>query len=278
VTTSTPPLPFASRALGAIAMIAALVLLALVVAHWGWRWFGPAPALYEPAAPPSAPLERIAAAHLFGASPAVGRPRAEPVRIDDLRLLGVLAQAEGKGYALFRQGSGGVVLVAAGGELAPGVRVETVRPDGVTILESGARRDIVLRPAAARNARPAPVAAAGSRASACAVPAGFRGPIVRLNAELLGGMINTPEAWKGLVQTEGGALVVRDQSGFAGMMSLKSGDRVERANGIALMIPDDIVSAVLQPLVKSQPVWVSGTREGRAQQWLYLNAGSCPAA
>jgi hypothetical protein len=61
------------------------------------------------------------------------------------------------------------------------------------------------------------------------------------------------------------------------MMSLKSGDRVERANGIALMIPDDIASAVLKPLTRSEPVWVSGTRQGKAQQWLYLNAGACPS-
>lgn len=278
MTTSTPPPPFASRALGAFSMVAALALLALVVAHWGWRWLGPAPALREPARPASAPLERIAAAHLFGAAPAGPRAPNEPVATGDLRLLGVFAQAEGKGYALFRQGSRGPLLVAAGGEVVPGVRVEAVRPDGVTILEAGARRDVTLRATAVPRAKPAATGASASRVAACAVPTGFSGPIVRLNAELLGGMINTPGAWKGLVQTEGGALVVRDETGFAGMMSLKSGDRVERANGIALMIPDDIISAVLKPLSNSQPVWVLGAREGKAQQWLYLNAGSCPAA
>ncbi|HTP48794.1 MAG TPA: type II secretion system protein N [Casimicrobiaceae bacterium] len=278
MTSSTPPPPFASRALGAVAMIAALALLALVVAHWGWRWFAPALARHEAAPPASAPLERIAAAHLFGASPGTPRAPNEPVAAGDLRLLGVLAQAEGKGYALFRQASRGPVLVAAGGEVAPGVRVEAVRPDGVTLLDGGTRRDIALRAAAVPKAKPAATGASASRVAACTVPAGFSGPIVRLNAELLGGMINTPGAWKGLVQTEGGALVVRDETGFAGMMSLKSGDRVERANGIALMIPDDITSAVLKPLSNSQPVWVLGAREGKPQQWLYLNAGSCPAA
>jgi hypothetical protein len=60
------------------------------------------------------------------------------------------------------------------------------------------------------------------------------------------------------------------------MTSLRSGDRVEGANGIPLVIPDDIGSAVLVPLTKSQPVWVLGTRDGKRQQWLYLNAGACP--
>jgi len=55
------------------------------------------------------------------------------------------------------------------------------------------------------------------------------------------------------------------------------GDHVERANGIALAIPDDIGATVLKPLTRSQPVWVSGTREDRPQQWLYLNAGACPS-
>jgi len=277
VTTSTPPaLPLAWRALGAIALVAALALLALVLAHWGWRWFGPAPVASEPGPPAGALLERIAAARLFGAA-APDQARPEPAATGDLRLLGVFAQDEGKGYALFRQGTRGPLLVAAGGEIAPGVRLEAVQPGGVTILDAGVRREIVLRPAQLPKARPA-IAAAAQRSAACAVPAGFSGSVVRLNAELLGGMINTPDAWKGLLQTETGALVVRDQSGFAGMMSLRSGDRVERANGIALMVPDDIVVAVLKPLAKSQPVWVSGTREGRTQQWLYLNAGSCPAA
>ena len=51
---------------------------------------------------------------------------------------------------------------------------------------------------------------------------------------------------------------------------------MERANGIPLAIPADIASTVLQPLTKSQAVWVAGTREGKPQQWLYLNAGACP--
>ena len=108
------------------------------------------------------------------------------------------------------------------------------------------------------------------------VPPGFTGPVVRLNAELLGGVTGTPDGWKALLEPGSGALIVRDQSGFAGMLGLKNGDRVERANGIPLLIPGDIVSTVLQPLTKSQAVWVAGTRDGKPQQWLYLNAGACP--
>jgi type II secretory pathway component PulC len=90
-------------------------------------------------------------------------------------------------------------------------------------------------------------------------------------------MTDAPDAWKALLETAPGALVVRDQSGFAGMLGLKNGDRVERANGIPLVMPSDIAFTVLQPLTKSQAVWVAGTRDGKPQQWLFLNAGACPA-
>jgi hypothetical protein len=89
-------------------------------------------------------------------------------------------------------------------------------------------------------------------------------------------MIGAPDSWKALVQSGPGGLVVRDQSGFASMMGLRNGDHVERANGIALAIPDDIAATVLKPLTRSQPVWVSGLRDDKPQQWLYLNAGACP--
>ena len=155
------------------------------------------------------------------------------------------------------------------------MKLDSVRPDGVTVIDAGARRDIALR-AAAADARPA-VVATGAKSSACKVPAGFIGPIVRLNAELLGGMTSTPDAWKAFLEPGAGALIVRDQSGFAGMLGLKNGDRIERANGVALAIPSDIALTVLQPLTRSQSVWVAGTRDGKPQQWLYINAGACPA-
>ena len=89
-------------------------------------------------------------------------------------------------------------------------------------------------------------------------------------------MIAAPDSWKALVQPGPGGLIVRDQSGFAGMMGLRNGDRVERANGITLALPEDIAGTVLRPLTRSQPVAVAGSRDGKPQQWLYLNAGACP--
>jgi hypothetical protein len=273
VTDAAPPWRW--RIIAAGAMLGALALLAVVLAYWGWRWFGPAPVIIAPPVADGDVGRRIAAAHLFGkAGPAV--TASEPAAAGgELRLLGVFAQRDGQGYALFRAGARGALLIAAGSDVAPGVRLDAVGPGGVTLIQDGARREIALRSVVPDRPR-LPLAATSTKATACSAPAGFAGQVVKLNAELLSGMIGAPDTWKALLKADADGLVVRDQSGFAGMMGLKNGDHVERANGIALAIPDDIAGTVLKPLTRSQPVFVSGMREGKAQQWLYLNAGACP--
>ncbi|HEV2977691.1 MAG TPA: type II secretion system protein N [Casimicrobiaceae bacterium] len=271
--------PWRWRILSGAFLLVALALLALVLAHWGWRWFGPTPVSIAPRVADGDFSRRIAEAHLFGATAAKSVAASEPAAAaGDLRLLGVFAQRDGRGYALFRAGARGALFVAAGSEAAPGVRLESVQPGGVTLVEGGVRRAVVLRGAGqADKAQPAIATASSGKSAGCAAPAGFAGPVIRLNAELLSGMIGTPDTWKALLQPVAGGLIVRDQSGFAGMMGLRNGDRVDHANGIALAIPDDIGATVLKPLTRSQPVWVSGMRDDKPQQWLYLNAGACPA-
>ena len=285
----SPP-PRRVRVVAAVGLVAALALLALVLAHWGWTWFGPAPAVIAVPVSETDLAARAASTRLFGSSTPTPDNAPAGADLGDLRLLGVFAESGGNGYAVFRAGPRGAIVAEAGDEIAPGVRLERVRPDGVNIIDGGAPRDLSLRSAtpaadASKPASGAPQVAlaapaskpeAGGPPAACVPPPGFKGPIVRLNAELLGGMIDAPAAWKTLVARASGALVVRDQSGYAGMLGLKNGDRVERANGIALEVPDDIPATVLKPLVRSQQVWLQGTRGGKPQQWLYLNAGACP--
>jgi hypothetical protein len=259
----------------AVAWLLALSVLALTVAHWVWKWLAPEPVSIPLVIPDADVVHRVADAKLFGVAPASTEASATTPSIGDLRLLGIFALRDGGGYALFRTARG-PLFVAAGQAINSGVRLESVRPDGVTLSDAGTRREMPLR-GPSTEAKPVVVAAQNAKRSACAAPAGFTGPIVRLNAELLGGMTSTPDAWKALLEPAPGGLIVRDQSGFAGMLGLKNGDRVERANGIALRIPGDISSIVLLPLTRSQAVWVAGTRDGKPQQWLYLNTGACPA-
>jgi len=273
-TASQGSLPWRWKLIAGLAWVVAIAVLALVLAHWIWRWFGPAPVAMPIVAPSGDLPRRIAEAGLFGVA-AAGPANAVQSFTGDLKLLGVFAQRDGQGYALFRAGARGPLLIAAGQDIASGVQLESVRPDGVTLVDNGQRRSMLLRAASAPEKRLPVAAASNARTPACG--AGFAGPIIKLNAELLGGMTAAPDGWKALLEPGAGGLVVRDQGGFAGMLGLRNGDRVETANGIALAIPDDIASTVLQPLTRSQPVWVSGTRGGKPQQWLYLNAGACPA-
>lgn len=271
---------------GFLAQSAALALLAGVLASWGWRVAGPAAVSVTPATPAD-PAAVILASGLWhgpgAAGPAPEARKDEPAALaGDTRLVGVFAEREGRGYALFRLPSG-PRLVGAGQEIAQGASLVAVFPDGITIREGGTERRIALRgePAAkvtpaAPNAAPT-TAARPARSAACTPPAGFKGPVLRLNAELFQGIIAKPETWTTLFVAERGGLAVRSDSGFSAMLAMRKGDRLTQANGIALTAPDDLVSAVLRPLAAQQQVRVAGQRDGQPREWLLLNAGSCPA-
>ncbi len=90
-------------------------------------------------------------------------------------------------------------------------------------------------------------------------------------------MAAQPQSWAALLAPAKGALVVRDDTGLAAMLGMKAGDRIVQANGIALLAIDDVLSAIVKPLSASQPVRLSGARGGKPREWLFLNAGACPA-
>jgi hypothetical protein len=193
----------------------------------------------------------------------------------------VFAERDGGGYALFRLPDRGPVLVAAGREVATDVTLLAVHPEGVRVQDRGIEREIRLR-AAAQPATPvvAPATSAGMAGDAvrvaCRAPAGFKGPVYRLNAELLTGIASQPESWTAVLAPVAGGLTVRDQSGFASMLGMKAGDRMAQANGIALAGVDDVLVAFVKPLIANQAVHVVGVREGKPAEWLFVNAGACP--
>ena len=272
------------RALALLATLASAALLAVVLAYWGWRFFGPA-RVHIPPATPSDPLAVLLASGLLSADSAPVAPgaidSAPQVLGSDVRLLGVFAEANGRGYALFKLPSG-PKLVAVGQEITPGAMLKSVQSDAIGIGEGGRERTIPLRaaavktsasPPAANKATAAPASAPAVK-SACAAPANFKGQVVALNAELLSGLMTQPESWQALVEPVNGALTVRDDSGFATMLGLKRGDRIEQANGIALAAPADVVGVVLRPLVANQPVRLTGSRDGQPRE-LWLRNASC---
>jgi len=254
-----------------IANLVAIGALAAVVAFWGWRWLGPAP---EPVS--RKPVDDIAAA--LGVSPPFGAaqvPAGAPAAPSapapgDVRLLGVLAEPEGRGRALFRLPDGSARLATAGDSLGAAGTLAAVYPDGVTLRGASGERRMPLRLPAAVPV-PAPAAA---RQAAC-VPAGYRGPVVRLNAELVTGMIQQPQSLAAIVEAKDGALILRDESGFGGMLGLRKGDRVTQANGIALRAPEDLIVALLRPLAANQSVRIAGLRGSEPQELLLVNAAAC---
>jgi len=286
------PVDFAWRASAVLAGLLAGAALAWVIAHWTWMLLAPAPARIA-SAPADDPAGAIVGAQLFG-SPGRDATTAAPAdTIGDVRLLGVIVRQDGSGYALFRVPSG-PRLVAPGQEVAPGLTLASIRNDGVTVRDAGADRTLALRgpkaraagaattPAAPPNGSAAPKARtpdsrgpnlAAADTAKCQPPAGFRGEIVRLNVELVGGLIAQPDAWRAMVEPVNGALVVRETAGFGQMIGLQQGDRVEQANGIALTVPDDVVGAVLRPLAANQPVRLTGKRHGQPRELWIANVG-----
>lgn len=263
-----------------VATIAAGLLLVWVIAFWMWQWVAPAPVHVIPAEPRD-PVAAIAAAGwLATTAPAATTADAPTTLAGDVRFLGVFADTGGGGYALFRL-PGGPKLVRQGGEITSGSTLVAVQPLSIRIRDAGGERTVLLRadaplkPVTAATAGSAPRSARNS--AACTPPPGFRGQVVKLNGELLQGLATQPDALRAIVTpVPGGGMSVRDGSGFAQMIGLKPGDRVKLANGIQLSSAEDVMAAVLTPLVANQQVRLSGTRDGQAREMLLLNAGTCP--
>ncbi len=269
-----------------VATLAAAVVLAGVVAHWGWRWLGPESVPLPPVTDvPASPAAAILATPWFGAAdkrtdlPAARAPAAHLP--GDARLLGIIAGRDGTGYALFRFVDRGPVLVATGGEIAPGVTLQTVSAAGARISDGGEARDLLLRPeggqarSIATPARPAVVAAASTN-PACVPPGGATTAPYRLNAELLGGIAARPATWSDAFTVGSNGLSMREGNAFGTMLGMRPGDRVAQANGVPLRGADDVLVGVIRPLLANQAVRVTGLREGRPIEWIFVNAGACP--
>jgi hypothetical protein len=258
-----------------LATLAGIAVLAYVIAHWGWHFLTPRSATTTPTAMPERLAPVVVAVPLFGRSAASAPAVAtEPSTLQgDVRLLGVFAAGEGAGHALFRLGARGPVLVRPGQEIERDVTLLEVHPDSVRIRDHGEIRVLGLR---SNAPAPRPAATRATPSLACAAPPGYKGPVYRLNAELLTGIASKPDGWRALLTPVADGLAVRDGSAIASMLGLKPGDRVAQANGIALRGTDDLLVAFVRPLVASQPVHVAGIRDGKPAAWLFLNAGACP--
>lgn len=268
------------RVAALVATAAAFAIFAWVAAHWLWRWAAPAPATVATASPAD-PASAIVASGLWAGAAAPASAARAPAN-GEIRLLGVLAERDGKGLAVFRTRDG-ARAVEVGGGVVDGTSLASVDARSVRLRDATGERTLELDRVAPPRETPGPratnVAAANAgrgASAACAVPAGFAGAVLKLNGELLEGLIAQPDSWRGLLGHENGSLVVREDGGFATMLGLARGDRLLQANGIPLREPDDVVGAVLRPLVASRTVRIAGTRGTRNREIFVVNASACP--
>ena len=271
---ATASMPWTWRAAAWIATVLAALVLALALAHWGWRLFGPVSPPLPPPEMPDRYAPSIVAAPLFGRAGAPATPVNSAPLLGDTRLLGVFAERNGEGYALFRLADRGPVLVRTGQDVAKEVRLEAVHNDSVRIRDHGETRDIPLRRQAVAAVVPDRSRAVATR-TACAPPPGYQGAVYKLNAELLTGIASQTDSWKALLVADNGGLAIRDASGFSAMLGMRAGDRMTQANGIALGNVDDVLVAFVKPLLANQQVRVVGTRSGKPTEWVFVNAGAC---
>ena len=238
-----------------------------VAAHWIARWAGLAAGAraIAPAAPArSRGHDRSPPACGPAAAPRRHRRRTKAVAPATCALLGVFAERDGRGYALFRLRDRARALVAAGrrSRRARGCRRATRRHPhprrGRRAPHRAARRAAAAAPAP-RGTRAAPrrrapraerrVRAAGrlqGRRAARSTPSCSRAssPSRRAGARW----------WRPTRARSPCATTAASST----MLAMKKGDRLTQANGIALTAPDDVVGAVLRPLAAQQPVRVVG--------------------
>ncbi|HEX4882757.1 MAG TPA: hypothetical protein VFX05_01385, partial [Casimicrobiaceae bacterium] len=118
----------AGRRVGvALANLVGVAALAGVVAYWGWRWGVP-----PPAPPVRAPIADVAGALAvsppFGTAPSSAAPAPVAPAAGDPRLLGVFAEPDGRGRALFRWPDGTARLASAGDALGGSATLVAVHP------------------------------------------------------------------------------------------------------------------------------------------------------
>ena len=178
----TGSLPWPWRAAAWLATVAAGVALALVLAHWGWRIFGPAAPPLPPLEPPERWTPTIVGAALRARGRAAGAGTGRRRRSRATR--GSWACSPSATAPAMRSSACRIAArcwCAPDRTLAKDVRLEAVYRDGVRLRDHGEMRDIALRvpPAASAPATAPDRGRATAPRAACAAPAGYQGPVYR---------------------------------------------------------------------------------------------------
>jgi general secretion pathway protein C len=222
-------------------------------------------------APPSSPFERLLAAHLFG-----GGDNAAATALLGLRLEGVYAAHDGRGYALLAGSASAPARAYASGERLPGgVQVAAVYPDRV-LLRTAAGVAALTLPRPASSAAEAPPATEGpatmvETGAPAAVPPqsganGASGPAPWPPTR--GGLLNFGALGRAQPVIENGRITgYRVLPGVNPVLlvrlGLRPGDVITAIDGTPLGGPVQAMQAVQGRLRDGQPPTLTVMRDGR---------------
>ncbi|MDR0587639.1 MAG: hypothetical protein LBG61_01490 [Burkholderiales bacterium] len=296
----------AARLFGTVAW----VVLASTLAYWFWQIVAPSPVAVVPEFSGDAVMT-LRASSLFGEEGVGKKPdTAAATSFFDWRLLGIISDQKGQGYAVFRAKN--QVAVLNTGETANGVTLTRLAANEATLRDDhGAERTFLLRennktpegvqvpdkaPSSDQADKPNRAARSVGRAAgmservgestrrsgavtaaknAC-VPNDFKGRVVKLNPELLQGALNDPSVFYAPLEKTQDGILVKVANGHTAMLGLSRGDLLKTANDITLINVEDISGLIIRPFAGGQTVKLSGVRQGKTMELMLVNAATCP--
>ncbi len=253
---------------GMLGLTLSLGIVAWVLAYWFWHWAAPRPTAMAIALPDNAVLADAALFGFAATTSGEAAPAAVAATSGDWRLVGVLAQVGGGGWALLRRGDGSVKLLREGAELAGELRLERVFPTAIEISKNGVRRSLNL-PALAHAST---TSGGGGK---CPLSAEERRRAYFVRPELLPGLAQSLEAARKLFRQDGQGWIVTASDPTLSALGFAAGDRVEKGNGVPLLTEDLLRTAIVEPLLQNRVLRLSGARATKPREWIFVNAALC---
>jgi type II secretory pathway component PulC len=144
--------------------IGALALTAWLAAGWFWRLTVPEPVILvtQQLTDPLAAARSVTQRHLFGNAETAPGSTAE-LAVRNFTLLGTMtANSRQPGFAVLAETGKPTISVFEGEELAPGIRLEKVMPDKVSIIYNDRSETLELVSGQSPHTPPFPAASSGA--------------------------------------------------------------------------------------------------------------------
>ena len=255
----------APNRLGTLLTAVLVIALAWVCARWTWAFVAPAGDARPASAKPAVDL--AVAARLFGGDSQVasGPSRGSSA----FRLKGVVAPSAGSVGAAVLNVNGKDVAVLMGGEVQPGVKLDSVAPDHVMISRAGVRErvDLEVRMAAVPRS-------VGGQAAGFRLGVNRSGPTAfTFSRKDLESALKDPNQlnYLGKIGMPPGGGVRLDEAppgSLANRLGLQPGDIIKRVNGQAVASAGDL-ARLHQQFATTSLVQAEVLRGGQAVQLNY---------